>query len=239
MLIARYNAGRSSAGVLPLEDTLMKRPIQCITAAALLLPFGFAAAKPIAFARGTTVMAEYGAGTMEEMQAFYAPRYFYSVGGGHLALDSDIDRRSRDITYVRVNYLVKRWNLESSQANVFAWGGLGRANLSESSGDETAWNAGVQLDYETRRVYGSLKTDLHEGATFSNRVDTLQFGLAPYEHDYDNLATWFVVQGRRITGGIHDGTEVAFLLRFFKGPVWLEAGATTDGKLQAMAMINF
>ncbi len=184
-------------------------------------------------------MGEYGAGTMEEGQVFYAPRYFYSVGGGHLALDSDIDERSRDITYARFNYLVKRWNREDSQANVFAWGGIGRARLSESAGDETAWNAGVQLDYETRRVYSSLKTDLFEGTSFSNRVDTLQLGIAPYEHDYDGIATWFVVQGRRITGKIHDGTEVAFLLRLFKGSVWIEAGATTDGKLQAMAMFNF
>ena len=33
---------------------------------------GIAAAKPIAFAHGTTVMGEYGAGTMEELQLFYA-----------------------------------------------------------------------------------------------------------------------------------------------------------------------
>ncbi len=217
----------------------MKLLIQCVAFAALSLAFGIAGAKPIAFANGTTVMGEYGAGTMEELQVFYAPRYFYSVGGGHLALDSDIDGRSRDITYARFNYLVKRWNREDSQANVFAWGGVGRASLSESSGDETTWNAGLQADYETRRIYGSVKSDLYEGSSFSNRVDTLQLGFAPYEHDYDSIATWFVVQGRRITGEIHDGTEVAFMLRLFKGPVWVEAGATTDGKLQAMAMFNF
>ncbi len=217
----------------------MKRLILSIAATVVSLPSGNAAAKPIAFAHGTTVMAEYGAGTMEELQVFHAPRHFYSVGGGYLALERDSDGRSRDITYARFNYLVKRWNREDSQANVFAWGGIGRASVSESPGDETAWNAGAQLDYETRRVYAALKSDLHEGSSFSNRVDTLQLGLAPYEHDYDNVATWLLVQGRRYTGEIHDGTEVAFLLRFFKGPVWVEAGATTDGKLQVMTMINF
>jgi len=29
------------------------------------------------------------------------------------------------------------------------------------------------------------------------------------------------------------------LLRLFKGNTWIEAGATTDGKLQAMFMVNF
>ena len=48
-----------------------------------------------------------------------------------------------------------------------------------------------------------------------------------------------VVQGRRFTGEIHDGTEWALLLRLFKGGGWIEAGVTDDGKLQAMAMVNF
>lgn len=44
-------------------------------------------AKPIAFAEGYTLMAEYGAGTMKEVQFFYAPRYDFSVGGGHVELE--------------------------------------------------------------------------------------------------------------------------------------------------------
>ena len=51
--------------------------------------------------------------------------------------------------------------------------------------------------------------------------------------------SWFVVQGRRYTGEIHDGTEWALLLRLFKRGAWIEAGVTDDGKLQAMAMVNF
>jgi len=242
MLIARPDAGRLIARASPLEESQMKRLIGALAALAPLLSLfapGNAAAKPIAFAHGTTVMGEYGAGTMEELQVFYAPRYFYSVGGGHLALHSDIDGRSRDITYARLNYLVKRWNREGSQANVFAWGGVGQASLSESSVDPFTWNAGVQADYETRRVYASLKSDLYESSAFSHRIDTLQLGVAPYKHDYETVATWFVVQGRRYTGEISEGTEWALLLRLFKGGKWIEAGATTDGKLQAMFMFNF
>lgn len=197
-----------------------------------------AQAKPIAFAHGTTVMAEYGAGTMTEAQVFYAPKYFLSLGGGYLELTSDAGQR-REIVYARANYLVKRWNLEAAQANVFVWSGAGQAYVSEIDAHELAWNAGAQIDYETRRVYSSLKTDLHRSAVFSHRIDTLQLGIAPYEHDFDTLATWFLIQGRRYTGGIYDGTEWAALLRLFKGGAWIEAGVTTDGKLQAMAMINF
>jgi hypothetical protein len=218
----------------------MKRSSWCafVTLIAVGIPLRLEA-KPIAFAHGTTVMAEYGAGTMGELQIFYAPRFNYSLGGGYLALDSAIDGSSTDITYARLNYLAKRWNREASQANVFVWGGIGSANIDGVSGDEFAWNAGVQLDYETRRIYASLKSDLHESSEFSHRIDTLQLGFAPYKHDYDTVATWFVVQGRRYTGEIFDGTEVALLLRLFKGNKWIDVGATTDGKLQAMVMFNF
>jgi hypothetical protein len=196
-------------------------------------------AKPIAFAQGTTVMAEYGAGSMRELQAFYAPRYFLSTGIGHTALDSDVDGRSRDITYARLNYLVKRWNLEGAQANVFTWGGAGSATTGEDSHGRFAWNAGAQLDYETRRIYASLKSDYFDSSSFSHRIDTLQLGVAPYKHDYATRATWFVVQAREYTGEIHSGTEWAFLLRLFKRGAWIEAGPTTDGKVQAMFMFNF
>ena len=205
----------------------------------LLAIASVASAKPIAFAHGTTVMAEYGAGTMTEAQVFYAPKYFWSLGLGFTELDSDQGDERREITYARANYLVKRWNLEAAQANVFTWGGAGNAYVSESDSREFAWNAGAQFDYETRRVYGSLKTDLFKASSFSHRIDTLQLGIAPYKHDVDTLATWFVVQGRQYSGHIHEGTEWALLLRLFKKGAWVEAGATTDGKLQAMAMINF
>jgi hypothetical protein len=198
-----------------------------------------AEAKPIAFSHGTTVMAEYGAGTMTEAQVFYAPKYFLSLGGGYLELESDIDHRRREITYARANYLVKRWNLEDAQANVFVWGGAGQAYVSELDEHQFAANAGAQIDYETRRIYASLKTDLQRADAFSHRTDTLQLGLAPYKHDFDSLATWFVLQGRQYTGGIHDGTEWALLLRLFKRGAWIEAGVTDEGKLQAMAMVNF
>jgi hypothetical protein len=207
-------------------------------ALALGIPLS-AIAKPIAYAEGTTVMAEYGAGSMIEAQAFYAPRYDYSVGGGHLELASDETTAVRRINYARLNYLAYRWNLDNAQANIFVWGGLGGATGNTFAGTLLTENAGAQADYETRLVYASLKSDFQRSTAFSNRIDTLQLGLAPYKHDYGGLATWFVIQARNYAGGIHQGIESALLLRLFKGGAWIEAGVTNDGKPQAMAMFNF
>lgn len=217
----------------------MKRVIPWLGAAALGLVAAPVAAKPIAFARGTTAMLEYGAGTMNEAQLFYAPKYWWSAGGGWLELDSEDGTTQRKIRYVRANLLAKRWNLPRAQANVFVWGGVGRATGNDFDGSTTAHNAGFQIDYETRRLYSAFRTDLQRSDHFSHRIDTLQLGWAPYEHDYDTLATWIVVQGRRYTGGLYDGIEPALLVRFFKGGTWVEIGATPDGQVQAMAMFNF
>jgi hypothetical protein len=198
-----------------------------------------AGAKPIAFADGTTVMLEYGAGTMKEAQLFYAPEYYLSLGGGHVEFDSAESPTAERVTYARVNYLAHRWNLSDAQANIFVWGGLGGATGNRFSGTEVATNAGAQFDYETRRVYASLKTDWQRADAFEHRIDTLQLGLAPYKHDYNGLATWFVYQAREYTGGIYGGVEQAFLLRLFRGGAWIEAGITSTHHLQAMLMFNF
>jgi hypothetical protein len=195
--------------------------------------------KPIAFADGTTAMAEYGAGTMQELQIFYAPRFDYSVGAGHVDFTSDEDGHREHINYVRLNWLAHRWNLDDAQANVFVWGGAGSATGNRFEGNRLTGNAGAQADYETRRIYASVKSDLQRSPEFSNRVDTLQLGVAPYKHDYGDLATWFVFQARHYTGDVHSGIETAALLRLFKGGAWIEAGLTNAGKVQVMAMFNF
>lgn len=210
-----------------------------LAAGAALLCATPLAAKPIAFQDGSTLMYEYGAGTMQEAQAYYAPRYWYSLGAGYLRIDEEDGRYSRDITYARMNYLVRRWNLSGAQANVFASAGLGGARGSDFDGTRFAQNLALQADYETLRFYSSLRSDWQHSNAFAYRTDTLQLGVSPYRHRYDGTATWLVAQARSYAGGIYEGVEGALLLRLFRGPVWLEAGLSTDGKLQSMVMFNF
>ncbi len=216
----------------------------CLAAALVCLLPAAVSAKPIAYEGGTAVMGEFGAGTMQEFQAFYAPSYRWSAGAGHLKLEDEAQTFTREIGYARGNLLLKRWNLPRAQANVFVWGGAGSARGSDFDGRRTAWNAGGQVDYETLRFYSSLRSDwqyAHE--TFSHRIDTAQLGWAPYAHDWDRLATWLVIQGRTLSGELYDGVESAALIRLFRngrwGAVWVEAGLTQDGDFQSMFMFNF
>lgn len=217
--------------------------IFCALPWAALLAAAPLAAKPISFGDGYTAMYEYGAGNMQETQLFYAPRYWYSLGVGQLRLEADNGGGGIDIGYVRANVLVKRWNLPAAQGNVFAWGGLGAARGVGITDSEFAWNTGAQADYETRRVYTSLKSDYQHTPGFSTRMDTAQLGLAPYLHDYQGIATWFLLQARHYSADPSGDIETAALIRLFGarswGSVWFEGGVTDRGRLQTMFMFNF
>src|ERR1700758_4432557 len=129
-------------------ETTVTRTSTILVGTLALFALAFACTKPIAFAEGTTVMLEYGAGTMQEAQIFYAPQYNYSVGGGHVEFDSDNSPETVRVTYARFNYLLHRWNLQSAQANIFVWGGAGGATGNPFNGTQFDVNAGGQADYE-------------------------------------------------------------------------------------------
>jgi len=217
--------------------------------------------RPILYARSATVMAEYREGVMKEAQVFYSPSSRWSLGVGHLELDDTGPGHEHEVDFARLNLLVKRWNMEAAQANIFVWGGAGRSRITIApsptptpgehdhgpppvpgqphSFTETAWNSGAQFDFETRRTYVAASSDAHYSSTFLHRTDTLQFGIAPYEHEAGTLATWLVVSASRYAGDIEDNTEVALLLRLFRKHTWMEVGATAEGKPQARIMLTF
>ena len=203
------------------------------------LPLAPAWSKPIAWADSWTFMAELGGDSMREAQLFYAPRYWYSVGAGALEVEGQGDAYRRRMQYARINFLPKRWNLPGAQANAFTWGGLGRASGSDVRASEMSSHVGVQLDYETRRIYAAFKAEHHDARQFSMHGQTLQLGWAPYAHDYKVLATWFVFQVRDGSRHLQDRAETAYLLRLFKRGSWVDAGLTDRGELQLMLMFNY
>jgi len=233
--------------------------LMCLTLSALALGcINAAQAKPIAYARGSTAMLEYGGDSMIEAQVFYAPRFNYSFGLSALRLENASG--TRDQTVARANYLLKRWNLPGAQGNLFGYAGIGtartRINASAATGSGSAQNAearsrsgfassaGVQGDYETRWFYSSARVDWNRALQQSYRIDTAQIGLSPYAHDYKDWATFFLLQARHMQGDIgmdavESGVELAALVRVFRGNFWLEGGVTDRGKPQAMLMMNF
>jgi hypothetical protein len=206
------------------------------------------AGKPIAFADGTTTMVELDSNT-REAQAFYAPRHWWSLGFAAARMQDDARTKRHDVEYAQVNFLVRRWNFEHAQGNLFVSAGVGSAQTREAMRDrngierEQRWRGGVrrltvQGDYETRTFYTSFKSDLHRASRFIDRADQAQIGFSPRAHDYDDLAVWFVGQVRKYRG-MDDKTEGGAFVRLFRGPFWVEIGAAERRKGTFMMMYNF
>jgi hypothetical protein len=192
-------------------------------------------ARPISYSGGHMLMADHQP-DMDLVSYTYSPSFRWAGSVGALRVDALERSGELELGYVRAAHLLHRWNLPAAQANAFVWGGLGEGRTALGNG--LARHVGLQFDYETRRVYTSLVSELHEGDGWSHRFDTAAVGWAPYEHDVDRMATWIVLKGMRTTNAIDDDVEPVAVLRFFTTRWWLEVGATGDGEPVANLMLN-
>ena len=213
-------------------NVYVTRGLQALAFFALCQP---TLARPVTYAGGHMFMVDHGP-DMDALSYAYSPSFRWSASVGALRVD-ELARSGRlELEYVRASRLLHRWNLPSAQANAFGWVGVGNARTDSGSG--LGRHVGVQLDYETTRIYTSFVSELHEGGGYSNRFDTAAIGWAPYAHDVDRVATWIVLKGQRSSGAIDDSVKPMAVLRLFTTRWWLEVGADSDGRPVANLMLN-
>lgn len=192
-----------------------------------------AAAHPVAFEGAYQLMF----GTSGDVQnlEFYRSYSARTAWGLHaMRFEGDED----DVfTGLQHNWLLKRWNLPSAQANVYA--GLGPGVAGEvGNGASPAGIGFFRADYETRRIYTALDAKWVESADVSRGVFSAAAGIAPYKAEFDQLNTWFIIQVEHVTGMEND-IDIIPKVRFFKGVYFLELGSTLRGKPVVNFMIHF
>jgi hypothetical protein len=207
------------------------KPLKTISISILLA--ASAAAHPVAFEGAHQLMF----GTSGDVQnlEFYRSYSARAAWGLHaMRFDDDDDEV---FTGIQHNWLLKRWNLPSAQANIYS--GIG-AGLAGEVGDGAA-PAGIgffRADYETRRIYTALDAKLVESEDVSRGVFSAAVGIAPYKAEFDQLNTWLILQVEHVTG-MEDKIDIIPKVRFFKGPYFLELGSTLSGKPVINFMIHF
>lgn len=214
----------------------MPRFLPMALAAVALLAADPGQARPVTYAGGHVVVLDHQP-TLDQWRYTHSPSFRWSVSVGGLRADHLGRSHHLDVDYLRAARLLRRWNLPEAQANAFLWGGLGQSRT--GLGDGLSRHVGLQLDYETRRIYTALVSELHEGDGWSHRFDTVSLGWAPYLHDVDRMATWLVLKGMHASNADDESLKGALVLRFFTTRWWLEAGADEDGRPLANLMINF
>lgn len=194
---------------------------------------GQADARPVSYPGGWTLM-QMNDGDMSSLHFHYSPTFQDSIG-------FYAERNwGADFTFsgLQYNRLVKRWNGEKSQANLYAKAAVGGA---EAFGGESnfAGFAGVAADWETRRWFLSYEARGYALGFDEQFRQSARAGVAPYIGDYGDLHTWLMLE---VSANAEDETPVKLtpLVRFFYGVQLLEIGYTPETEeLLANFIIRF
>jgi hypothetical protein len=136
-----------------------------------------------------------------------------------------------------LNVLAKRWNGAKYQSNIYVSGGWGGYELGDRQG--SAGFGSLEADYETRRVYTSAQV-WSTAPSFGESVthSTLRLGRAAYAAEYNQLASWFIVELQHNSSLAHTWT-ITPLLRFYYLNMLAEMGSSLDGDFMLNMMVHF
>lgn len=137
----------------------------------------------------------------------------------------------------QLDYLVQRWNETDSQANIYVYGAYGTLKLQNKSEGNAL--AGIEADAESRKYFISGKYEKmwgNLGPDFYN--SEFRLGVAPYEAEYNEIASWFMVQ-YQYHPMLLKKEALTPLIRLFYKSVLLEAGVSTDADMMLNFMFHF
>ena len=215
----------------------MMRVVQRIAlAAATVLPLA-ASAAPMGFKESWMAMGDFSPNWREGF-VNYALTPRDAVGLSALYMRSDDKTRSRDLAEATYTRLLKRWNLPHAQANVWFIGGLGAVRGNDFTGTRAMASPGIQVDYETTRVYAMATGRLYRAEGLNHDYAAARVGFSFYEVDYDEVQPWLVLEARKMRR-LSDGTEITPMLRLIHNRYFIEAGVNTDKQLRFNFMYTF
>ena len=193
---------------------------------ALLFTLGWLASaaavgRPVSYTGGWTVVEESDRQSSSAL-VHYTPSPTMSLG-----LKTEINRDSDFVIYsVHPTVLAKRWFGTDYQGNLYFHGGIGLASgiNNNPESDHMAMYGGVMADWETRTLFvGYRNRYLEAGRHASQFMQAFRAGFAPYKGDSGDLHTWLMLEIDHRPSD-PDSVTATPLVRFFKGPLLVEAG---------------
>ena len=161
-----------------------------------------------------------------------------AVGASALFMRSDDGTKTRQFTEATYTRLIRRWNMPEAQANIWFIGGIGNITGNDFSGPKTMASPGMQVDYETTRIYVSATTRLYRAQGLNHDFASVRTGFSFYEVDYDQTQPWFILEVRRMRG-LTDKTEVTPMLRLIHNRYFVELGVNNASQARMNFMYIF
>ena len=157
-----------------------------------------------------------------------------------VASDTPTGKAWRNVWFTQAVYLVKRVSTEDGIGNAYVFGGPIVEQREQGGTARLGAQAGVWADYETRRIYTRIKIHGLKSAGGDNwrRNEVVAQAMwAPYAADYEDVASWIGVQGKRVSG--ERQIELTPYVRFFRKNWWVDAGISADRAHRKDIFVNF
>jgi len=161
----------------------------------------------------------------------YAPTARDAVGVGGLYMRSDDELTRRDLAEVTYTRLLQRWNTRDSQANAWLLVGVGTVEGNDFAGTRTMFTPGIQLDYETTRVYVSAVGRLYRASGINHDYGSVRAGFSFYETNYEETQPWLIVEARRMRD-LSDGIEITPMLLLVNKSYFIELGINNSHQVR-------
>ena len=174
----------------------------------------------------------------QEVFVNYALTAREAAGATSLAMRSDNGTKTRQVTEATYTRLARRWNMPEAQANIWFIGGIGNITGNDFSESKTLASPGVQVDYETTRVYVSATARLYRAEGLNHDFASARAGFSFFEVDYDQTQPWFILEVRRMRG-LTDKTEVTPMLRLIHNRYFVELGVNNASQARMNFMYIF
>ena len=201
----------------------------------LMVPMLLKAA-PMGFKDSWMLMGDFSSEFQElTFNQAFTPRDALGLTAVRMRTDQQQSLNNNELTYTR---LVKRWNLPHAQANVWFFGGIGETYGTGMANARLTVSPGLQLDYETTQLYGSVNARTYRGEGVNYSLLSTRAGFSFYEVDYEQVQPWFILEARRMSY-ISNDIEVTPMLRMIHKRYFIEAGANLSGKPRLSFMYIF
>jgi hypothetical protein len=144
------------------------------------------------------------------------------------------DKKNNEMGLLKLNHLLYRHNGEESQGNIYLHSGVGFEDQEfQEKSSRLAYLVGAEGDWETRSLYTSFKYyQFRDTSVTQGRI-----GFSPVKAPFDNLQTWFMLQGM-VIDDVNEKLMLTPLVRFFYQNVLWEMGSSTRGDWMLNLMVH-
>lgn len=211
--------------------------VKVAAAFCLLAPAGLASAAPMGFEDSWMAMTDVSE-NWREAWANYALTPRDAVGAGYVFMRADNKTKQRKFAEANYTRLLQRWNMPDAQANIWLFASAGRMTGDDFSGSKTAYAPGMQLDYETTRVYFAATSRFYRAEGIKHDFHSVRAGFSFYRAEYEQTQPWLIVEARRMRD-LSDKLEVTPMLRLINKNYFIEAGVNNSRQFRFNLMYIF